>query len=192
MKSLSGFHLLGGLVLMLLCNAASAHLADPANDKNGEPTLFLGKIAVTGQENIVRTLQAIKVALKAPFSNAPADADKVVCRINKVLGEAREYLDCASNRDYIRRREATQIAILASASQADQCGGACSAEIKLHNMLDIQPAHRLHVPVNGGSFQKLLDSIPLPEPASALAPAGTTTAAPGVASGAPDGAGWRS
>jgi hypothetical protein len=163
-------------MMTFVSTAALAHFADPAAGTDGGPTLYLGKVAVTGQENIVKTLQAIKVALKAPFSNAPTDADKVVCRINKVLGEASEYLDCATNRDYIRRREATQISILASASQADQCGGECSAVIAIHNLLSVQPQHRLHVPVNGGGFQKLLDSIPLP--AVTTAPAAATGAQP--------------
>lgn len=163
-----------------LAVAAWGHLTDPA--ASGQPTIYLGKIPVTGQANIVKTLQAIKIALKAPFSNAPADADKVVCRINKVLGEASEYLDCASNRDFIRRREATQIAILAASSQADQCGGPCSLAIQIHNLVSMQPQHRLHVPVNGGNFQKLLDGIPLPATATETHSAATTVA-PGTASG---------
>jgi len=175
----SYYGLVTGLALVLWGGLAWGHMADLAGGKVDQPVLYLGKIAVTGQENIVRTLQAIKIAMKAPFSVAPADADKVVCRINKTLGEAIEYLDCATNRDYIQRRTATQMQILTSSSQADQCGGNCAAYVRLHNMLSLQPQHRLHVPINGGNFQKLLDSIPLPAATTAASPAGATGSAGG-------------
>jgi hypothetical protein len=160
------------VLIALLATTAWARLADPTG--NGEPTIYLGKIPVTGQKNIVKTLQAIKIAMKSPFSTDPADADKIVCRINKVLGDAREYLDCATNRDYIVRRWNTQIRMLSTQSDGGACGE-CQRVIAIRNMLALQPDHRLHVPVNGGSFQKLLDSIQLP--------AAETVAAPAAASG---------
>lgn len=125
---------------------APASAADPQ-----EPTLQLGKITVSGQYQIVRALRAIKVALHTSFSNDPAHADDVVCRINKALGEQHEYLDCATNRNYTRRRDAVHIAGITGTT-----GLPAGGDIQMFNaLITAQPEHQLHVPVQGGALQAL-------------------------------------
>ena len=189
MRYLSVSTLASAVLVAAFCTPAWSRMADPAAANGGEPTIYLGKVAVTGQENIVRTLQAIKLALKTPFSSDAAHADVVVCRINKVLGEVREYLDCATNRYYTARRDSERLQIL---STIPPSGGPPALMVAVEHLIDQQPENRLHVPVSGGNLQKLLDSIPLPAPTSTFAPASTPAAAPSATTHAPGGAGWRS
>lgn len=160
---------------------AWGHRGDTAAADDQQQTLKLGDVEVTGQENVVKMLQAIKMALKTPYSNSPGHADDLVCRINRKLGEASKYLDCATNRDYSKRRDAIQTGMLAAQSQAaaqETNPGAkeANAEVALHNMVNTQPDHRLYVPV-GSNFEKLLRNISLPPATTALAPAASTAAA---------------
>src|SRR5579872_5644832 len=90
------------MALSLSCLPAMADDTAPQGDV---PVLYLGKLPITGQQQIVDTLLAIKAALKEPVSDAADKADKVVCRINKGTGDMREYLDCATNRDLSSRHE---------------------------------------------------------------------------------------
>ncbi len=97
------------LALLLLATPA---WADDTSTKDSEPTLYLGKVSVTGQREIVSTQRAIKTALRAPLSNDPAHADDMVCRISKGLGEQHEYLDCATNGNLTRQRNALHTSAL--------------------------------------------------------------------------------
>ena len=90
---------------LALCAAPTALHADdaPADD---QPVMQLGTVEVQGSEKIVATLRAIKVTLKAPFSDDPARANDPVCRIVKQLGDAREYLTApltATSPSHVRR-----------------------------------------------------------------------------------------
>lgn len=154
--------------LLILCAAPTALYAADA-PAAGEPTLQLGTVEVQGNQQIVATLQAIKLALKAPFSNDPAHANDPVCRIEKSLGEAREYLNCATNRDYIVRRDATQLAV-----ENGTLGVPGGADL-LRSFLARQPDHRIHMPVKGAGLQALLARIP---DAPVTVPAADTQAAP--------------
>lgn len=191
--------LLAGLALLLGSTAASGHYADPQVNTGEDTVLYLGHIAVEGQRGILITLQAIKVAMKRPYSDQPEDADKIVCRINRQLGEAREYLDCATNRTYTNRREATQVQIISTDSQhqadpyatskADSEGKinpVAVREIKaanttqaLNDLMQYEPDSRLHVPVNGPGLRKLLETLPVPPEATSPAPTAATATTAG-------------
>src|SRR5579864_3985637 len=64
---------------MLLLLASSAYADDSASGKD-TAVLDLGKIQVHGQAEIVKALQSIKIALKAPESSDPKLRDAIVCR----------------------------------------------------------------------------------------------------------------
>ena len=78
--------------------AAADHSAD------WDRVLQLGRIQVQGDTDetsrrIVAGLKVIKLALKTKLSNDPADADKVVCRMNYDTGShLTAHLMCATNR----------------------------------------------------------------------------------------------
>jgi len=169
------------LACLLSLASCVACAADP------EPVLQLGSVQVQGDRQIIEALHAIKRALKTPFSDSAEHADDVVCRIDKQLGEAREYLNCATNRDYTRRRDDTQLEIL------KHLGDPSGAD-PLQMFVAKQPEHRLRVPVNGAALQTLLTRIPdqLPDdPAAAAAtklravPAAATQKAPSGAASPP-------
>lgn len=163
--------------------------ADPAPPAatQGVPVMYLGRVQVTGEKNIFLTLQSIKVALLRPYSSSPQDADLVVCRIEKSMTEAVDYLDCDTNRNYAAKRDASQLAFLTAQGRAGSSGSnqiaemrnqvAADEEMMLANMVVGQPGHKLHVPVNGGAFRKLLDRLPMP--VAATAAPGTVSATPG-------------
>lgn len=161
----------------------------PALAQADDPmTLQLGAVQVKGDRQVIQTLHAIKLALHEPFSDSAADAGKVVCRIVKQLGETREYLDCATNRDYTQRRDATQLEAL------KHLGDPAGAE-PLSQFMAVQPEHRIHTVVNGAALQAVLEHIPdvLPPEMQAAAdgtapkpvPAATTQKAPASATSQP-------
>src|ERR1700749_5137273 len=84
--------------MLLLLYGVTAK-ADDTAPKGDVPILYLGKLPITGQQQIVDTLVAIKAALKETLSDAADKADKVVCRINNGTGSMFEYLYGSSNRD---------------------------------------------------------------------------------------------
>ena len=156
------------VALALAAPAVWGLMADP-----DQQTWQLGAIEVKGEKNILQTLQGIKAALKRPFSVDPADANVVVCRLDKKLGEEGEYLTCATNRDYTQQRDATHLALFVSSGQGkgSQCSAKCSAIISLENLVAAAPASRLYMRVDGHAFRKLMDGIPMPEAATVAAPA---------------------
>lgn len=151
---------LGVAMLALLCSLPV--LADePAPAKDGDVAiLYLGKLAITGQQKIVDTLLAIKKALKEPLSDDPTKADAVVCRINRATGEMREYLDCATNRDLSQRHEYTQQQMLARRNGLPLNEYGEMSQQDFDGLIAAQPNHRLHVPINGGALQALLADLP--------------------------------
>jgi hypothetical protein len=149
-----------------------AHAGDPA--PADEPVLQLGVVSVKGQRDVMNTLRSIKLALKTPYSDDPAHADDLVCRIEKQLGEAKEYLDCGINRDLSQRRDSTQTTIFSGTL------GVPNGTDLLRSFVAKQPQHHLRVPVNGGNLQKVLEQIP-----DAPVAAAGTAMAPAAASGAP-------
>src|SRR5690348_851375 len=150
--------------LLALCTAPTLLYAADAPGDKGQPTLQLGTVQVQGEAKIMAALRAIKSALKTPFSDDPAHADDPVCRIVKQLGEAREYLDCATNRDYAQRRDATQIAVFSGT-----LGVPGGADL-LRSFLAKAPQHHIRTQVNGAGLQALLARIPDVSDAAAPAP----------------------
>ena len=159
--------LIVAVVLGLSCSVAWAQFDDP-----DAQTMFLGKVEVKGQQKIFRTLQQIKVALKRPLSVDAADANVVVCRLVQPLGQPDSaYLDCATNLDFTKQRDATRLRMLATSGDALHCPGKCGEAIWLQNLVAEQPDSRLYMRVDGHAFRKLMDGIPMPEVATVAAPA---------------------
>jgi hypothetical protein len=180
---------LAALVIIpwLAASPAWGHFAD---DQSPATSMYLGKIPVYGQENIMRTLQALKIALQRPFSTNAADADQVVCRINKAMGEDQYYLECATNREYSQQRAATQLQRLVTdpQSQTDPRPGDKGAlspamveagrENALENIIALQPGSRLHIPVNAAKLLELLENVPTPTAAPAMSTAPANSHSP--------------
>ena len=159
---------------LVLGLALAAPLAASGDDQPKQETtvMYLGKTPITGDRNIFLTLQSIKVALKRPVSSTASEADKVVCRINKSMADALTYLDCDTNRRLTQQRDAAQMAYLQAVGRAgkpaSQAGFdantqmAQDSRVVFESLIDDQPNHRLHIPVNEGALRKLLDSLPMP------------------------------
>lgn len=166
--------------------------ADPAPPAatQGVPIMYLGRVQVMGEKNIFLTLQSIKVALLRPYSTNSKDADLVVCRIEKSMSEAVDYLDCDTNRNYAAQRDASQLAFMTAQGRSSGGGSnqisemwnqtLASEEVMLANLVTSQPGHKLHVPVNGGAFHKLLDRLPMPAAVTAAPAAGSAGGPPGL------------
>jgi hypothetical protein len=153
--------------------SAAAYADGPAS--TDQPVLQLGVVSVTGQHDVISVLRSIKLALKTPYSDDPAHADDMVCRIEKQLGEAKEYLDCGINRDLTRRRDTTQMSILSGSL------GLPPGSDLLRSFITAQPQHHLRVPVNGGNLQAVLQQIPDAQTVVAA----STSIAPAAATAAP-------
>ena len=162
--------------LALAAFLAAPLMAAADDDSSGQKTettvMYLGKTPITGDANIFHVLQSIKVALMRPYSSKAADANLVVCRINRSMSEALEYLDCDFNRDYTQLRDLSQMSFMAAvghagkqSSQGDFNSLGQSMDdstVIFESLINIQPNHRLHIPINGGNLMKLLNSLPMP------------------------------
>ncbi|HEY3646112.1 MAG TPA: hypothetical protein VGM16_12305 [Gammaproteobacteria bacterium] len=145
---------------MLLCLTGMPAQADDNAAPSDEPTMYLGKMPITGKQKIVDTLLAIKKALKEPVSDDPAKAGAVVCRINKDTGSMREYLDCATNKDLRLRHEFSQEQMLVRRNGLPANFYGEPLQQDFDGLIASQPNHRLHVPIFGAALQSLLDSLP--------------------------------
>ncbi|MGE5624876.1 MAG: hypothetical protein ACM3ZT_04935 [Bacillota bacterium] len=153
--------LLGGALLALVLAApAWADDSAMADGKDDVAKLYLGQLEITGQQHIIDTLLAIKVALKEPLSDAPDKANTVVCRIDKAMDEAKEYLDCATNTDYSGQRASTAVHMLTHKLGTVEAYDGEATQMDFDSLVQRQPNHRLHVPVNGGALLALLDNLP--------------------------------
>ena len=148
---------LAAAAILMLPLASLPAQADEADDV---AVLYLGKLPITGKQQIVDTLLAIKKALKEPLSDDPAKASAVVCRINKGTGDMREYLDCATNKDLSIRHEYTQEQMLARRNGLPNNEYGETLQQDFDGLIAAQPNHRLHVPINGGALQALLADLP--------------------------------
>lgn len=152
------------LLAMPIATTAAGTQASAAQAQNDNLAIHLGKIEVRGQQKIIATLQAIKVALHQPESSDPKLANIVVCRIHNDIGShEQQILTCATNAALAARRDATQTAMRWALSNPGPPGGTPdSAAFELNQMLANQPGNILHAPVNGPAFRALLEKIPLP------------------------------
>lgn len=172
-----------GLPLAVVANSDPAPgdtTPQAAQDDNA--TMYLGKIEVKGEKNIVKTLQAIKLGLQMPYSSDPKLADVVVCRIEDQAGShVKQWLICATNRDAAKRRDAIHTSMITATAQ-NSYGVSCSSSAcyeavfaALNETLNSQPGHTIHTSVNGPALHKLLEKIPYPQ---GYTPAPTSTTAP--------------
>ena len=163
------------LVLPIAASAAGTH-APATQTQSDNSAIHLGRITVRGQQKIIATLQAIKVALNQPESSDPKMQNVVVCRLTNDIGShASQILTCATNRTLATRRQVTQLGFLTPIP----AGGGEQARISvLNGYLTGVPSNILHVPVNGPAFRNLLDKIPLPTSAAATTRAPATSSHP--------------
>jgi len=157
-------------------------------DQNSDVVMYLGKVEVRGQQRVFKTLQAIKVALREPFSTDPKLANVMVCRLQDEAGShIMQLLICGTNRNLSADRGKLQTAMMFVAAQntssnQDDSMGACrvsctneASEI-LQETVSSQPGQYLHASVNASEFQSLLHRIPLPPAAQHV----STSAPPAV------------
>ncbi len=154
---------------MLSLPLTALALAGPAQDtaspqatQNDQAVLQLGKVEVKGQRQIIKTLQAIKVALRTPDSSDPKLQNAVICRITNDIGShANQILTCATNRTLAKRRMLTQIAMMIPVP----AGSRAQARFDILNeFLQDMPSNILHIRVNGPAVRALLRKIPDPAP----------------------------
>lgn len=160
--------------------------------QNDNATMYLGKVEVHGQANIMKTLQAIKVGLEQPYSNDPKLANVIVCRLQDQAGShIRQWLICGTNRTLSQQRADLHIAMDAAVTAGSSVEGAtcmtsaCYAQVfaVMNETLNSLPGHYLQTGVNGSALHGLLEKIPYPEvytkstalpPETTPAPAATT------------------
>lgn len=150
------------VALLALGAAFTAQADEPAADaaKGDVAVLYLGKLPITGKQQIIDTLVALKAALKEPFSTDPAKADTVVCRISRGTGTMQEYLDCATNRFLTARHEFSEEQMLSRQNGVPSGYAGEATQQNFDALIAAQPHHRLHVPINGGALQALLADLP--------------------------------
>ncbi|MGH8362214.1 MAG: hypothetical protein ACRESQ_02555 [Gammaproteobacteria bacterium] len=164
--------------ILLLPLAAIAAYGPPQESnaaqaaQNNNIVLHLGKIKVKGQKQIIKTLQAIKVALNQPESSDPKLQNVVVCRLTNDIGShANQILTCATNRTLATRRRVTQLGFITPIP----AGGGESARITvLNEYLQGVPSNIMHVPVNGSALRALLEKILLPATQATAPPAASS------------------
>lgn len=184
MKSIKYRVLLSSSAIVLGCllsAGAQARLADP--EASG-PVMQLGTVEVSGQQQIIAALQAIKLALKQPESSDAAQQNTIVCRVEKDIGtHGQDMLTCATNRTLSQRRQSIQSGMLGGCESVN--GTSCYADqafsdrSPLNSALRSSAGHVLHMPVNGASLRQLLAKIPDPAPEASTAPAPAAATSPG-------------
>lgn len=181
------------ICLSLLFILPSVAIASTGTDQNSaassstdnQPVIYLGKIAVHGERNIVRVLQAIKISLQQPYSSDPRLKNVVVCRLeNTGASHFNQTLSCAPNWVWAKRRAATQTAMVGIGDPGDNVScttPACYNQLSqaLGDAMSAAPDQTLHAQVNGPGFRGLLHKIPYPEwymKSATPAPAAATNA----------------
>lgn len=169
--------MLSGLLLASIATGFAQNNTQSQVAHNDNMVMYLGKIEVRGKENIIKTLQAIKIGLRQPYSTDPKLADVMVCRLQDESGShLKQWLICGTNRNLAVNRETLHTQMISTASSTDQptdpgdpgsltcISGSCyEAEFSvLNEALDDQPGHYLRTLVNGPAFSSLLHKIPYP------------------------------
>jgi hypothetical protein len=180
---LSNARLLPAVAIMLSL-ACAAMAAGSAQDnaqaqhvQNDHMVMYLGKVEVRGEKNIIKTLQAIKVGLRQPYSTDPKLANVVVCRLQDEPGShLKQWLICGSNRILAANRNALHTAMTAAFTSTDAgeepgdpgsltcMSEECYTQVfsTLSETLNSQPGQYLDTLVNGPSLHNLLQKIPDP------------------------------
>lgn len=196
MRLSHAYSVLLALSFGLCCAApATAHLRMEGPTDQSQ-VMHLGEIEVHGQENITRTLQAIKVALTRPYSNDPKLANVMVCRLEDQAGShIKQDLVCGTNRILSLRRSSLQSSYTAAAAanaHSGRDGVGCFDSIcytsvfeQLNQTISTLPGNYLDQAVNGPALRKALQSTPMPAPdaAPAVAVPAVLNAAPAAATG---------
>lgn len=131
-------------------------------------SIYLGRVEVHGQKNIIEALQAIKIGLQLPYSSDPKMANVVVCRLVPVAGShITDHLICGTNRILAKRRDALEIVMsiaIAQNSGPFGCTGACYVKVfnAMNQVLLGQPSYILDQRVNGAAVHAMLEKIPYP------------------------------
>lgn len=150
----------------------------PAGNEDKNMVMYLGNVAVHGQNKITQTLQAIKVALTMPYSSDPKLADMMVCRLEDKAGtHVDKVLICGTNRLLAKQRDALQSAFAVAAAQNNGTGSAscltagCYKAVfdALNDVLDRTSGHFLKTTVDGSALNHLLQQVATPAPEDATA-----------------------
>ncbi len=141
--------------------------ASPATLITGQgqnEVLQLGGLKVTGQPMVQKVLQTVKFGLQKPYSNDPALADVVVCRLNAESGNpSDQVLTCATNRTWSSSQSLRSIMARAATAtggtscSADHCQPAVLAQFA--SALDQLPGHYLQTSVNLKQLHRLMDAV---------------------------------
>lgn len=176
-----------GLGLLCALPAFARMDGGPAGGQDQGATLHLGEVEVHGEQQITRTLQAIKVALTMPYSNDPKLANILVCRLeDSAESHVKKVLICGTNRTLAVQRGIIQSNYTVATAQnttTSPKGTGCfdstcysAAFAQLNETLDSLPGHYLHTTVNGPALRNALQNVPMPAP-----DASTAVAAPAAA-----------
>ena len=160
-----------GMILGLLCGPSVLARMDgsPAVADDPNMVMYLGNVEVRGQQNITRTLQAIKVALTLPYSSDPKLANVMVCRLEDQAGShVKQELICGTNKVLSQQRGALQAAMTAALAQNSR-GANCSTSVCYESVLTaLNPVirstadHYLHTTVDGSALRGLLQQLQTP------------------------------
>ena len=171
--------------LGLACASAATarmHLDGPIDQNQ---VMHIGEVEVHGQQNITRTLQAIKIALTMPYSNDPKLANVMVCRLEDTAdSHVKKELICGTNRTLALQRGLIQANVTAAIAQNSAPGtGSCMTSgcysavfAQLSETLSNLPGNYLHTTVNGSALRTALQNVPMPQP-DAPAPVAAPAAA---------------
>lgn len=157
-----------GMILGLLCGTSALARMDggPAAADDPNMVMYLGNVEVRGQQNITRTLQAIKVALSLPYSTDPKLANVMVCRLEDAPGShVKQELICGTNRVLSQQRAALQAAMTAALAQngngATCADSRCYEQVfaALNQVIRTTSDHYLHTTVDGPALRGLLQQL---------------------------------
>jgi len=164
------------LCLGLTCTSpALARMDGPPSSADQGTVLHLGEVEVHGEQNVTRTLQAIKVALTRPYSNDPKLANVMVCRLeDSAESHVKKVLFCGTNRTLSLQRGTLQSnmgAALAQNTRSGPAGVGCYDSVcytavfeQLSETLSSLPGNYLHQTVNGPALRSALNNVPMPTP----------------------------
>ncbi|HVC37290.1 MAG TPA: hypothetical protein VNF46_02700 [Gammaproteobacteria bacterium] len=140
---------------------ATARASPSASPTKAPQSANLGKINVTAEKELIKTLQVVKVALHEPYSDSRAQADVVVCRIIQGHGhldvEERmgAVLECGTNSWFTWQRERCQNSPDLAACAADVSSAAYKRKGAWHSMRALNLKQL-------GALRQLLNTLPPP------------------------------